>query len=361
MLVNIQFLRFVAAMMVVVYHAGAHVGAAGANPGGLFAAAEAVGFAGVDVFFVISGFIMFHTTREISGPGVSAQFLRKRVSRIYSGYWPFFLLAWALFAWVNPARLADIDMLQSATLWPGRRLLIAVSWTLTFEMIFYLLFTGLVLLKLPQRILTLKWLFGFIVVWTIWAQGVTHAYDRGQLETISLAEYYLLSPYLGEFLAGSLVAWWLNRSPEGAGVSWLLLGVAGFVAGGLVNTHVFGSAIEQGYTVVPRVLMFGSASVMVVVGLVRMEHRGIRAPLGFSLAAGGASYAIYLSHTLILTLTQYLGLNAALHGLSDGVVAAVFTALSLLILFYSMLHYRIVERPLHHLFMFLTGVRRSRP
>ena len=82
MLINIQFLRFAAALAVVVYHAGKHVAATGADPGWLFRAGEAVGFAGVDVFFVISGFIMFHTTRESAGAAAAAEFLKRRVARI---------------------------------------------------------------------------------------------------------------------------------------------------------------------------------------------------------------------------------------------------------------------------------------
>lgn len=356
MLINVQFLRFAAAMLVVIYHTGSHVLDAGAQRTGLFALGEAVGFAGVDVFFVISGFIMYYTTRELSGQQAGRQFLRRRFARIYSGYWPFFLAAWLLFAWIDPARLPDIDMLQSATLWPGRSLLIPISWTLTFEMYFYLVFGLLMLLVPAQRFRVLVVAFGVVVAWTGYAGFVRHAYDPGHLELMSLAEYYMASPYMAEFIAGSLLGHWLARHPAGAGWAWLLAGTSLFAVGGAVNTHYFGSAIEQGYSVMPRVALFGTASVMILAGLVRMEQQGKIAPVQFALVAGGASYAIYLSHILILALTRHLGLNQALSGLPDGVISGAFVGLALFILGFSILHYRLIERPLHHRFKRWLGI-----
>jgi peptidoglycan/LPS O-acetylase OafA/YrhL len=97
MLINVQFLRFAAAMLVVVYHVSAHIRDAGIDPGPFFQLSEAVGFAGVDIFFVISGFIMAYTTHAAAGAVDAWAFARRRMARIYSGYWPFFLLALHVF------------------------------------------------------------------------------------------------------------------------------------------------------------------------------------------------------------------------------------------------------------------------
>ncbi len=98
MLTNIQFLRFVAALLVVFYHTSNHVRMTGVDQGVFFEIAEAVGFAGVDIFFVISGFIMFHTTKKTTGALSMVEFLKRRMARIFSGYWPFFFLAMGIFA-----------------------------------------------------------------------------------------------------------------------------------------------------------------------------------------------------------------------------------------------------------------------
>ena len=83
-------------------------------------------------------------------------------------------------------------------------------------------------------------------------------FDPMSLEYISLAEYYMLSPYMAEFLAVSLLAGWLARKPEGPAWSWLLTGCALFLAGGWINNSLFDGNIEQGYYVFWRVLVFGT-------------------------------------------------------------------------------------------------------
>ena len=79
MLLNIQFLRFVAAMLVVLYHTAAQVPHSQSAVYGLFALGQAIGFAGVDIFFVISGFIMAFTTLDQGGRLASLGFTRRRL------------------------------------------------------------------------------------------------------------------------------------------------------------------------------------------------------------------------------------------------------------------------------------------
>jgi len=354
MLINIQFLRMVAAMLVVFYHTSAHVGSAGAEQGVFFALSEASGFAGVDIFFVISGFIMAHTSFSASGVTGGWAFLRRRAARIYSGYWPFFLLAIALFAWMDQQYLQDARLLRSAILWPAYPLLIAVSWTLIFEMFFYLLFTLIIILTDQRRMLLLGCLLVLMSMVACYSQFVRHAYDPGQLEYKTVAEYYMLSPYLLQFLGGALLAGLLRRpaiwQTPAWGIGLLLLGSGLFLTGGWINNHYFSGAIEQGYTVFWRVLVFGVPALLILAGLVRMDQCGLRAPVKFSLLTGGASYAIYLSHTLILAGMQKLGFNDYAAGLGGWAMQAAYFGLMAAILAYSVLHYRFIERPLHRQF-----------
>jgi peptidoglycan/LPS O-acetylase OafA/YrhL len=87
--------------------------------------------------------------------------------------------------------------------------------------------------------------------------------------------------------------------------------------------------------------------VLVLKGIVGLEQSGVRAPVRFSILAGGASYAIYLSHTLLLTASQNLGFNVFAGQLSNPLAKILFWMLILLILLMSMGHYRWIERPLH--------------
>lgn len=354
MLINVQFLRMAAAMLVVFYHTSAHVSSTGAEQGLFFAISEAVGFAGVDVFFVISGFIMAYTSLNAAGPREAWSFLRRRIARIYSGYWPFFLLALLLFAWVNPDLLRDLHWFKNIILWPVYPMLIAVAWTLIFEMFFYLLFTVIISTPQRRRVAVLLSLLALIAAWSVYSEFVRHAYSPGQLEYMGAAEYYMFSPYLMEFLGGALLAGWLARpvSVVSIGRAWayLGLGVILFLAGGWINNHFFAGGIEQGYTVFYRVLVFGLPSLLIMTGLVRLDQAGVRAPLKFSLLTGGASYAIYLSHTLILVGLQKLGFNEFAGSIGGWKMQLIYISLTLAILAYSVLHYRIIERPLHRLF-----------
>jgi len=350
MLINIQFLRLVAAMLVVFYHTSPHVRSSGGDQGAFFAINDAMGFAGVDIFFVISGFIMAHTSAQAAGVRDAWSFLRRRIARIYSGYWPFFLLAFPLFAWVNPVLVQELDLFKNIILWPVFPLLIAVSWTLIFEMFFYLMFTVLISASSARRHLVLYGLFAAMVAWSVYSQFVRHAYAPGQLEYMSKGEYYMFSPYLLEFLGGALIAGWMTRPGRVPGGVWLGMGSVLFLAGGWINLQYFGGNIEEGYTVFYRVLVFGLSSMMILAGLVRLDQEGIRAPVKFSLLAGGASYAIYLSHTLILVALQKLGFNDFAGRQNAVVIQLVYLSLTLAILVYSILHYRFVEKPLHHWF-----------
>ena len=80
---------------------------------------------------------------------------------------------------------------------------------------------------------------------------------------------------------------------------------------------------------------------------------------GFSLNAGGASYAIYLSHTIFLVATAKLGLNAALTGISDFSVQLIYGLYCILIVAVSVAYYYFLERSLHR--WFKRGLRIKRP
>jgi exopolysaccharide production protein ExoZ len=133
----------------------------------------------------------------------------------------------------------------------------------------------------------------------------------------------------------------------------------GFALGGAVNVFQFEGRIEQGYYMVPRVLAFGIPSVLILWGLVGLERAGYTAPRRFSLYTGGASYAIYLCHTIFLVATMKLGLNRALAGWPDLSVQGVFLLYAVLIVAFSVAWYRFAERPLHRAFKPALRVRRS--
>src|SRR3954452_17956265 len=144
MLVYIQILRFFAALAVVAFHALGLAPKGFEVPESLVSLALSYGGRGVDLFFVISGFIIFYTTR--SAMLTPAAFLRRRVERIVPLYF-FVIFTFTLLAVVLPAMFATpawytprhiLKSLAFISFTAGEPPVIAVGWSLEYEMYFYL-------------------------------------------------------------------------------------------------------------------------------------------------------------------------------------------------------------------------------
>src|SRR4051794_32459744 len=149
MLVHIQVLRFVAAAAVVAFHV------LGVAPDGYKVPENAVSYVlsyggrGVDLFFVISGFIIFYATQlnENNGAGVTpAEFLRRRVARIVPLYF-LVIAAVTTLAITLPATFGAPDWstprhilksLAFIAFTDGDMPVVYVGWSLEYEMYFYL-------------------------------------------------------------------------------------------------------------------------------------------------------------------------------------------------------------------------------
>jgi exopolysaccharide production protein ExoZ len=152
MLNNIQILRAFAALNVVLVHV-IDTSATYGRPVWLFSPLTGWGQNGVDIFFVISGFVMVYT--QAIHPKSAQAFITNRIRRIIPLYYLFtlcmlliFLLAPFLFREMRPsfAQTVASFLMISSTALEGRPL-VAVGWTLEYEMIFYGLFALGLLLK----------------------------------------------------------------------------------------------------------------------------------------------------------------------------------------------------------------------
>ncbi|MEZ5911250.1 MAG: acyltransferase [Paracoccaceae bacterium] len=142
---NIQALRFVAAVMVVMFHVVKSP--PGDNAGSpIYDWFRYWGLAGVDVFFVISGFVMVWS--QAHNPKPLGQFLRDRVIRIVPMYW-LLTAVMALILYAVPQLFHSLSFDGDLTVasftftsWTvEKRLpLLYVGWTLEYELAFYLVF-----------------------------------------------------------------------------------------------------------------------------------------------------------------------------------------------------------------------------
>ena len=322
-LLSIQYLRAVAAIGVLIFHAADRTG-------GQFG----VGGSGVDVFFVISGLIMWVISAR--RPPTPLEFLSRRAARIVPLYWlvtlglcGVWLAAPGLFPHLSPT---PGHVIQSLLFLPHVdpdgviAPLVAPGWTLNYEAFFYVVFAAALLA--PGRLR--PWLL------TATLSGLVLAGLLLRPHTAILATY--TSPLLLEFLAGVWIgkAWVAGRMPS-AGVSALLL-LAG--VGALAAVAAWKLNVEP-----VRLLVWGLPGMAIVTGALGLEaagHAPFWRPVKF---LGDASYSIYLIHALAISLALKLG---QMLGLTNGPL--LFTAAIAVGLTAGSLCYLGVERPLLRLF-----------
>lgn len=337
MIANLQALRAIAAIGVVLYHIGDH------KPSVLpwFSWASQLGAAGVDVFFVLSGFIMVFTTkRETTTP---ADFLLKRIRRIVPTYWLVTLLVFALLlSGFRPVGNHDADfgyLLASLLFIPvergsaGALPLVAVGWTLNFEMFFYLVFAlALSLGGVARR----SWLVGSAISGLV-AVGAL-------ITTSSAALAAFTSPLMLEFVFGiALAQLWEHLpilGPRRASVLGVTLIGFGILALAWVLAHVEFEAM----TGLLRCVWFGLPAASIVAGSLALEVGRHTVTSSSWLLLGDASYSLYLIHPLVLQIGRKVAARIPLEG-ELGASARV-TSLLVACCLCGILLYRWVERPL---------------
>jgi peptidoglycan/LPS O-acetylase OafA/YrhL len=327
---GVQFGRGVAACLVALYHGGRmlmlpqYVGH-GTWVKSLFT----FGNAGVDFFFVLSGFIIFHVhRRDIGHPGRVGHYLWRRVTRIYPMYWVVTALVILMLLLKRDwATLAPGHVVTSLLMLPYPvEPLLGVGWTLTHEVLFYAVFAVLILSRRIGMLLVLAWL-GLTAVALAAPSGL-------------ILVQFLADPFHLEFLFGALAALAFSRSRSRLAGRVALIGVALFLAtGALVDLGRL-----TGNEPLCRIL-FGGASALVLYGVSVSEREGwLRIPR-WAAFLGAASYSIYLVHTLFIGFAARILFKIPLaHDLPNlSTLLAVGVAIAA-----GCLAYRLVEWPLQN-------------
>lgn len=333
---NVQGLRAVAALLVV----GAHIGGASGVEAKLFGTnafwinLEEIGRTGVDLFFVISGFIMIVTTTEARhGPVGARVFLWRRMTRIYP---PYLVITAAIFVvyqarpdLVNVSQSAEPDLVASFLLLPSSGpLLLLVGWTLVFEMYFYIVLSlGLLLPRVALPSILSVWALVILV-----AAPFSHGNPYAE---------FAFSPLNIEFLLGVVVGSLFVRGRlRGPGVA-VMVGAVGILV--LDACVLSGLEVYQVHTWV-QVGTIGLAFALLVYGFVGLEaenrfvfHPGL-------VGLGNASYSLYLTHlaTFKVLVLVLAAVGVAGHGMQVlSVPLAVGAAIT-----GGLLYYALVEKPL---------------
>ncbi|MEV6564030.1 acyltransferase family protein [Streptomyces kronopolitis] len=329
-------LRLLAALMVAGYHYAGRNGeisqAWGGSPAHQFpslAPLFAYGCLGVQIFFVISGFVIC-----LSGWGRTLRaFLASRISRLYPAYWAAVLLITAVFAlpWVAYKTLPPSEVLTNLTMLQqplGVDRVLGVCWTLWAEMRFYALFALCVVLPGATRGRVVLFCAG----WTL-AAALAQAAHEPFLNTVLMPEY-------APFFIGGIGLYLLHRYGARDPIAWAIVLVSWLIGqhyavAGLWHAPSATAFSYRSTAVIIAVVTLGFALVAAVaLGLLRVNWRWLT-------VAGALTYPFYLVH-------EHLGwvVVGALHrtlGLPSYVTLPLTVGLMLLL---AWLMHRLLERPL---------------
>jgi peptidoglycan/LPS O-acetylase OafA/YrhL len=247
------------------------------------------GAAGVDIFFVISGFIMFYVSFPTDQAAASpVSFLVKRITRIYPFYW--FCLALVLGLWsIGLSRSLQLDadiLVRSIFLFPSEPQIIKVAWTLVYEMYFYVIFAATLMFRRP--LISLFGTSGAIFV----------LYTMSHFASDTALRDFLGDPIAAEFCFGLILAYLFQRRPGLFPVSHLLRfpGFALLAIAPLVVSHANTTLPDD-----MRVLAWGVPAFLIVLSFLSLKPS--RTPLRRAMVLlGDASYAIYLTHSFVMVI-----------------------------------------------------------
>ena len=277
-ILGVQYLRGIAAMLVVMHH--------------LYFKDTQLGPFGVQIFFVISGFVMWYTTVKSHMSAVT--FWRRRLVRIVPLYWIFLstLLVIALLApqYLKTTAIRPEAVIQSFLFIPHFHTvqteliapILIPGWSLNYEMFFYLLFGAALFLRSDALRVT-------IVVLLLWSLVLI----GGLLNPKQPITATYTSPALLLFLDGIGLAIAYNAS----NVRTALLGMLLICVDAVMRS-----------TRVPDFGLSGSLGallpVTIVAATIAVEGLLKRIPNPALHAIGNASYSIYLSHLFFLRLSE---------------------------------------------------------
>lgn len=338
---NIQGLRGIAVLFVAFSHLFSVEGKYGGNS--IIPEFILFGISGVDLFFVLSGFVMVTVTREKFLKSMDAlKFIFHRVVRIYPIYWIYTVLVLIVFliqpSWVNSATGNQANIASSFLLLPQNIYpLVAVGWSLVHEMYFYLFFF-LIMLLISESFLPLA-----LAVWG----GVLVFFHIFFNEPNNLYLRLVLHPLTLEFISGCFVAIFYYNYEIKQTKALLTITVISFIL--LIVGHEVEPFISDVYTSAWwwRVLTFGTPSLLIVHCLVHLDRENYVFPI-WLIAIGNASYSIYLSHVLVFNALGRIWHVFSSNGIMDNIVAIPVLIASML--GFGLLSYHKIEKPITRIF-----------
>jgi exopolysaccharide production protein ExoZ len=293
-LLSVEAARGAAAVLVVLVHSSSMLSAPKYFGEMAFYGLFKFAHAGVDFFFVLSGFIIFHVHRtDLGNPARFSKYLTRRFVRIYPTYWVVLFIL-GLILVVSPSRdLYERDVVAVVTSMlllpvPDHMPILGVAWTLQHEVLFYALFS----------ILFFRISLG-VVVLAVWAGLIIWQMLTGDFRTFPAS--FLFSTFNIQFFFGIAVAAALWRLPPFRPGLMLSAGTVLFFSTGLAESFI---ANFPSQSPGPH-LLYAAGAALALYGMAAGERSGkLRTVPGWAVSLGTASYSIYLLHTIVIMILQ---------------------------------------------------------
>ena len=345
MIYSIQYLRAFAVILVCYCHVLGHLGNSyQAN----FYYLSNFGAIGVDIFFVISGFIISIICKNIV-PGLkpSLKFLKNRFIRINLIY--YFITLIYIFKNIifYKSEISNLSLVKSIIILPifeqGNLFIPTLflgGWTLSFEWLFYIIYSMLIGIQVIKRELILIF-FLFLLCFL----GSLFPYNFVQLK-------FITNPIILEFVLGLLIA--LIYKMEISKKRKLFIGYFLFFLAILIFMSLIfykndiiseQTNILKGIGSSERFLFWGIPSGILVLGLVLIEKSDIEnfPKVPFFINLGEASYSIYLTHQLCLFV--YLSTNKRIYAINSMNADFKILVLTIILLFFGYIFHKYFETP----------------
>lgn len=323
MLDSIQYLRAIAAWLVVVYHVTASVAVETGRP-----VTWALGAVGVDIFFILSGFLMAMIVDR--GERIDWRFLVRRYVRIAPLYYVMTVMLFTMaLAWpwmLNTVKadwwhlITSLLFLPSGGINGGNQPILMLGWTLNYEMTFYLLVFAFVRWAGDRRLIGLAFFLAAVVLAGRW------------LDEPGMVLRFYTDPIILEFALGIIVYNVTYRARQAAERGWLYR-IA--LAAGIVLLWAGTGGEPKDW----RFVVWGMPAALVVAGGLHV----FTAHVGWLRKLGDWSYSTYLLHVYVIQALVKVILPAA--GLSVSAPLGVFLAAAPLVALGSLVMYRWLEMP----------------
>lgn len=343
MLFSLQYLRGVASLLVVLYHARGELNGvyAQSNLGDLL---FSNGYIGVDLFFMISGFVIMLSTAKDSS---TLSFITKRLFRIYPIY--FVCLMLSVYAFKKPL---DTELfkalffvnsdLNSPAPWFGYTI-VYTAWTLMFEVLFYIIFA---------ISMSISWRFRLqicsaIIIATVTSLNYLYnggfkisGYDAIQVDSnasnIMLLARVLSSPMFYEFIIGMAIYWlyqnvrltkiitmFSSKLLAISGAAFIFFIISGYNGGhGLFNCGLFAAFLLISLTIYEKCHCIKKNNSLNILGDI--------------------SYSLYLIHPLVISGVVSISAYSRQHGISN-LILIIFICIPISMLMFNLVEIKFVQ------------------